>query len=139
MKNSKLWMRIVGGFYLLTFIVAGILRVPIRTLAPETTLDLAAVGDPVAKLLVDTWFLIGLDFAAIGVALLIASRMPEKASSLVWGVLCFEIVRGIGGDTYMLMQGYAVVPHVIWVMIHTVIIVTGLIVLRRSPEVKTDG
>lgn len=136
--DSKLWMRVVGGFYLLTFVVAGIIRVPIRTLAPEGTLDLAGAGDQVAKLLVDTWFMMGLDFAAIGVALLIASRIPEKSVSLIWAVLCFEIVRGIGGDTYMLIQGYAVVPHVIWVMIHTAIIVTGLIILRRSPQVRTD-
>ena len=66
MSAAKLWLRCVGAFYLLMFVVAALVRLPIRVLGPEGTLERAATGDPTARLLVDTWTTLGLEFAAVG-------------------------------------------------------------------------
>jgi hypothetical protein len=124
-------MRIVGVFYLVQATIAAIVRLPVRVLAPAGTLEAAAGADPVARLLVDTWILFGLEIAVVGGALLIASRAPERAIPLVWLVLALELFRGIVHDLHMIGRGYDPAPFVIWVVIHLVIIGTGYWSLRR--------
>ena len=68
--------------------------------APEGTLIRALAGDATAKLLVDTWVTLGLEFGTISLALFIASHWPGGATALVWTVLGLELVRGIGTDVY---------------------------------------
>jgi hypothetical protein len=129
-------MRLVGILYLFMFVVAGIVRVPIRVMAPAGTLAEASAGNPVARLLVDTWVTLGLEFCGVGLALLVASRAPERATALIWAVLGIELVRGIGTDVYMIARGYDPTPHVVWIVIHAVVIATGwraLSSLRRHP------
>ncbi len=131
MKATKLWLRVIGLFYLFVFIIAGIVKIPIRTLAPEGTLDRAASGDILAKLLADSWLTVGVDYAALGLGLLLASRKPESAESLIRAILLFELIRGIGIASYMIIQGYEPAPQIFFVILHTAVIVTGIIVLRN--------
>jgi hypothetical protein len=139
MKTTKLWMRVVGAFYLLVFVIAGIIKIPVRTLAPEGTLDLAAAGDLMAKLLSVSWVTIGIDYAALGIGLFLGSRRPEKAESLIQAILTFELVRGIGIASYMITQGYDPLPQIFFIILHTAVIVTGIIVLRNfRNESKTE-
>jgi hypothetical protein len=136
MTPLKWWLRVVGFLYLLMFAVAALLRLPIRAMGPQDALSRAAAGDPTARLLVDTWVTLGLEFLAVGTALLVASRTPDRARALVWTVLGLEVVRGIGTATYMLARGYEPLPHVIWILIHLTVIATGLRSLRQSREVR---
>jgi hypothetical protein len=131
MKTTKLWLRIIGSFYLVVFVLAGLLKISIRTIAPAGTLDRAAAGDVLAKLLADSWLTIGIDYAALGIALLLASRKPESSASLILGILVFELIRGIGIASYMIIQGYEPSPQIFFVILHTVVIVTGVVVLRN--------
>jgi hypothetical protein len=130
MNRLRWWMRIVGAFYLLQFVVNAIVKAPIRTFGPKGALALEAAGDPMARFLVDTWVTFGLEIAAIGLALLIFSRKPDQAKALVWAVIGIEVLRGIVADTYMISRGLPLVGLVIWIVIHTVTIVTGLLFLR---------
>ena len=128
-------MRIVGTLYLFLFIAAAFLRLPIQAEGPPGILDHAAAGDPTARFVVDTWVVLGLELGVIGAALLIASRFPAKATAVVWFVIGNELFWGIGSDIYKLARGYAATVPVIWILIHSVIIGTGLFVLRQSsPE-----
>jgi hypothetical protein len=99
-------------------------------LGPQGTLERAAAGDPTARLLVDTWTTLGLEFAALGGSLLLASRAPARARALIWAVLAIELVRGIGTDLYMMARGYRPAEQLAWIVAHLVIIATGLRVLR---------
>lgn len=128
------WMRIVGAFYLLQFVVMAILRIPIKSLAPDA-LSPAAAGDTMAKFLVDTWILFGVEVGVIGLGLLLASRMVLQAKALVWTVIGIEFFKGPVCDIYMLMRGYEPATFIVWIVIHTVIIVTGLWALKRSSPV----
>lgn len=132
MRRLQWWMRVAGALYLLQAVIAAIVLLPIRVLGPAGTLARAAAGEPTAKLLVDTWVLFGLEVAVVGAALLLASRVPAQASVLVATVLGLELVRGIGHDIYMMVRDYDATPFVVWIVIHTVLIVTGLVFLRRA-------
>ena len=132
MKALVLWMRFVGGFYLLQFFMVAIVRAPIRAMSPEGTLSLEAAGDPVARFLVDTWIGFGLESAAIGIGLIVASRYPSQAGPLVWTVILIEVAKGIIFDFYMIARGYEVFAFIIWIVIHSIIIATGLSALRKA-------
>ena len=131
----KWWMRIVGVFYLLLFVATAIIRLPIQILGPESTLELNASGDKIAMFIVDTWVILGLALAAMGIGLLIGSRAPTRARALVWNAIGFEFVWGLFSDVYQLARGYPLHAILIWIVIHIIIISTGFIVLRKSPRV----
>ena len=125
-------MRIVGVFYLLQFVMNSFVMAPIRAVGPRDALAQASAGDPTARFLVDTWITFGLEVGAIGVALLVASRVPASARALVWAIIGIEVARGIVDDIYMISQGYDLTTYVVWIVIHTVVIVTGLLFLRSA-------
>lgn len=130
----KLWMRVVGIVYLVQFVAGGIIKAPIQMLAPSGTLDAAASGEPLAKFLVDTWLALGIESGVIGVALLVFARAPERAAGLVWAVLGIELLKGPAYDIYMIMEGYRASVFIIWIVVHSVIILTGLAALRKSRQ-----
>ena len=124
-------MRIVGVFYLLQFVMMAFVKAPISSIGPKGALALAAAGDPLARFLVDTWIAFGIEVGVIGVGLLISSRIPDQAKALVWTVIGIELLKGPAYDIYMITRGYELTAFVIWIVIHTAIIVTGLLSLRR--------
>lgn len=130
MAKLKLWLRVVGVFYLLQFVMSVFVLAPIRAMGPKGALDQAAAGDPLARFLVDTWVTFGLEVGAIGVVLLLASRQVEQSKFLVWTIIAIELARGIIADIYMLSRGNDMTVAVIWIVIHSAVIVTGLLVLR---------
>ena len=132
MTRLAWWLRIVGVFYLLQFVMMVFVRGPISAQGPEGALALAAAGDPMARFLVDTWVTFGLEVGAIGVGLLLASRRPDQAKALVFTVIAIELLRGIAADIYMLSRGHRLSVLVPWLVIHSVIIVTGLLSVRST-------
>ena len=134
MKTLTWWMRAVGVFYLVSFVAATFLRVPIKAEGPEGVLALADAGDPVARFLVDTWVTLGIELFVLGTALLIASRVPAQAKALVWTILSMELFRGIGIDIYKMTRGYALTGLIVWIIIHSVIIISGLYALNKASE-----
>jgi hypothetical protein len=133
------WMRIVGAFYVLQAVVIIVARAPIRTFGPEGTLEQADAGDPIAGFVVDTWTTFGVEVGVIGVALLIAARSPERARILAWTVIAIEAVRGIGTDVVQIARGIEVAGYLAWIPIHTVVIVTGVLVLRDAATSGPDA
>jgi hypothetical protein len=119
------WMRIVGALYLFLCIAAIILRLPIRAEGPKGLLAQARSGDAVARYAVDTWFILGLYFLVVGTCLLVFSDAPGDARALIWAVLGFELA-GILVDIYKLQRGYGRGAPVTWLVIHSVIIASGL-------------
>jgi hypothetical protein len=134
MTLARWWMRVVGLFYVLVFVVVVFVKAPIQVEGPPGVLELARSGDRVAAFVVDTWVTLGLFVLAVGIGLLAASRIPRQSVGLVWAVACFE-ASGIVADVYKITRGYDVKAPVTWMVIHGVIIATGLLTLRnRSPE-----
>lgn len=136
-KWLKLWMRIIGALYLFLFIAAALLKLPIKVLAPEGTLSQASAGDPLSMFLVDTWVILGLAIGSIGLALLLASRIPSRAKVLVQTVIGFELIWGIGSDIYQILRGHNIEKILPWIVIHIIIITTGITVLRKTQKTDT--
>ncbi|MGH9226399.1 MAG: BphX family protein [Acidimicrobiales bacterium] len=132
MNKLTWWLRIVGVFYLLQSVGMALVKAPIRTFGPEGALSRADAGDPIATFLVDTWFTFGLEVGAIGLALLVASRYLQLAPGVAWTVLAIEVTRGILNDVYMIARGIEVPGYLVWIVIHSVVIATGLQALRAA-------
>ena len=130
MVNVKWWLRLVGVYYVVQFVTNAIVHAPISTVGPQDALARAA-GDPTARFLVDMWITFGLEILGIGIVLLIASRTPNEAKLLVWTILGIELARGILNDVYMISRGYNMTVFVVWIVIHTVVILTGLLALQE--------
>ena len=126
------WMQVVGAFYVLQFVMMVLVRAPIRTFGPKGTLDRADAGDSLAEFVVDTWTFFGLEVLAVGVVLLLATRRGELAQGAVYAVLGIEISRGVLADLYMIARGVHVGGYLVWIVIHSVVIATGVLVLRAS-------
>jgi hypothetical protein len=132
MKGMKWWMRGVGAFYVLM----GAFNTPliIEARLPAQYPDLGVPPDSfAARALIDTWFMFGLEVIVIGLALLYFSRDPGQNVALIWMVLGLELIRGIADDIYLLGRGYEpAIIYIIWILIHSIIIVSGLLVLRAA-------
>jgi len=131
-------MRIVGAFYLFLFVGAAILKLPIQLLGPEGTLEKAIAGDALARFLVDTWVILGLAICAIGIALLTASRHPAQSTALAWTVIGFEFIWGMISDIYQILRGHPIEKIIVWIIIHLVIITTGILALRNAGKRNTS-
>ena len=129
------WMQIVGAFYVVQFVMMAVVQAPIRTFGPPGALSKADAGDSLARFVVDTWTIFGLEVGAVGVMLLIATRRTELAAGAIWTVLAIEVGRGLIADTYMIARGINVGGYLVWIVIHSVVIVTGLAALRASRRV----
>ncbi|MBI4187091.1 MAG: BphX family protein [Chloroflexi bacterium] len=131
MNRLKWWFRVVGVIYVLLgvgfipFINAARLGVmlpgfdaPIRGVAYRGLLDFS--------------FMFGLDLLVIGAFLLFSSRNPLRYIPLVWLIVALEIVRGIFDDIYMIARGYFAPFYIGFILLHLVIIVTGVVFTRRA-------
>ncbi len=137
MSKLTWWMRVVGILYLFLFVAATFLKLPIQAEGPAGILERAESGDVTARFVVDTWVVLGLMLGVIGTTLLIASRYPAKGIALVWMVIGNEFFWGIGSDIYKLARGYAAPVPVMWILIHSIIIVTGVLALRKAKSANT--
>ena len=126
------WMRIVGVFYLAQFVAMTFARAPIRTFGPDGALDAAEAGDPIAEFLVDTWTTFGIEVGAIGVALVVAATRPRYSWGVAVTVLWIEVTRGIVNDVIFIARGIEVPGYLGWILIHSVVIATGVVAMRRS-------
>jgi len=138
-QQLKWWMRLVGGFYIFLAVMS---LPPIRangflSVFPELAGQQATLA---FELLIDAWVMFGLELGVIGVMLIVFSRAPLQALSLVYTVIGLEIVRGVLDDIYMITRGYSVGFYIGFIAVHLLIIVTGLAFSRqRAAELKPVG
>ena len=138
MNKLMRWSLVVGAFYVLQAVGMAVLRLPIKTFGPEGALEMADGGDAVARFLVDTWFTFGLEVAAVGIALLVASRRTELLRGVAWTVLGIEVLRGVLNDIVMIARGIEVPGYLVWIAIHSVVIATGVAALRAAYGESTE-
>jgi hypothetical protein len=132
------WMRIVGIFYLANFVAMAIVHAPIRTFGPDGALDAADAGNEIAEFLVDTWTIFGIEVGAIGVALLVAAARPRYSWGVAATVLGIEATRGVLTDVVFIARGIDPVGgYLVWIAIHSIVIVTGLAAMRRSSTARS--
>ena len=126
-------MRVVGTFYVLLFVVGAIIKLPVQETLSQAGISLDQ-SNLAHRFLVDTWVMFALELGVVGLALWYFSNQPYDSRSLVWTVLGLELVRGIVDDVYMLIRGYSQPFYIGWIVIHTIIILSGLWALRNASE-----
>ncbi len=132
MNGLTWWMRFVGAFYLLLGIgfIPFINEARLPLMLPTFT---ASPNTVEYKALIDWTFVFGLDLLVIGAVLIYGARNPLKNVILVWLVIWLEAIRGILDDIYYISRGYVSVPfYVGFIVVHAIIIVTGIIFLRQA-------
>lgn len=131
MKHLKIWFIIVG----ITYMLLGIGFIP-----PLNELRLDSVipgfdappGGPAYQGFLDFTFMFGLDLIVIGGFLLYCSRQPHKHLNIVWLIICLEFVRGILDDIYLIIMGYDLAFYIGFIIVHTIIILTGYFGYKKA-------
>jgi hypothetical protein len=132
MRSLKWWMRLVGGFYILLGLINTppviAARIPIIYPYLSQQLESAAV-----QLLIDVWFMFGVEILVMGAMLLVASQSPWKNRILVYTILWLELTRGIGIDLYWITRGlYDNTFYIGFAIVHLIIILTGWVALANT-------
>ncbi len=133
MKKLTWWFRIVGVFYLLLtamniwvlFFSDGQMMAD-QLPAPMDT-------DPLAiKAFLDAWLVFVFEFGVLGVFALVASRAPLQHRIMVWVIVFAELFRGVLADAIWITRGYDAAGYIGFIVIHLIIIVTGIVFLRQA-------
>lgn len=131
MKALRIWMVAVGVFYVFNLVITwpSFFAPQLPNMYPD--IDLFQ-GQPIFQLLLDAWLVVGLGLTAIGIVLLVGSRQPLRYyAALIPVVLLTEVLFGIW-DIYSAL-GYEAVPlAMITLLVHVVIIVTGVWVWGKA-------
>jgi hypothetical protein len=130
MKKLVWWLRIVGVFYLFLTLLNlwAIFFNPdfFRANLPYQADNL------VVRVFSEAWLAFILELGVLGGMLLYASRQPERSRLLVLTVIWAEVFRGIVDDVFFLSRGYPTMSYIPFIVIHLIIIITGIIFLREA-------
>lgn len=131
MNKLKWWFRLVGAFYVLLGIgfIPALNAARLPFMLPNFD---APLGGVAYRALLDFSFMFGLDLLVIGLFLIYAASRPLQHKSLVWLIIALESVRGILDDIYMIVSGYAAPFHVGFIVVHLIIITTGVAFVREA-------
>jgi hypothetical protein len=133
MKKLQWWFRIVGVFYL----VLTLMNIYALFLGGDQlfadTLPAPMNTDPLAiRAFMDAWMVFVFELGVLGAVALVASQAPLKNHIMVWVIVGAEIFRGVVADAIWIAQGYAASSYIGFIVIHLVIIASGVIFLRQA-------
>lgn len=134
MQQLSRWMRAVGTFYIINgvaltvvYLVPAAQRGMISQVVPG-----ADAADPLVGYALEIWLMFALEVFVIGGFLLVGSRDAWANRILVVTVLGLELIRGILDDLIWIASGYPAGFYIGWIAVHALIIVTGVLALRRA-------
>ena len=132
MNKLKWWFRVVGGFYLLLTamnlygLFLGGAQMYTDTLpAPMNSEPLAG------QAFADAWLVFVFEMGVLGVMAFVASKAPIENRIMAWVIIWAEVFRGAIADAIWIARGYSA-SYYIFIAIHLVIILTGIMFLRQA-------
>ncbi len=137
MKKLQWWFRVVGVWYLLL----GLMNIYMMFLGSTQMLveNLPFPADEWAiRAFVDGWSPFLFEMFGIATFALWASRQPQKHVSAALLMVWLEFTHGVLDDIYLIARGYDAAGYITFIVIHLIIIVTGLLFSRQT-EAKTAG
>lgn len=138
-RKLRLWMRVVGVLYL----IIGLRLLPFINGPMIEAIGLDALytggdieeGSPAFDFVLDWMATFGLAIVPMGALLLVAAREPVRNRLFVWLAIAHEAVAGILDDIWFITRDYTEPGFLYgWIVLHVIVIVTGLRVLRRAPD-----
>ena len=132
MKKLIWWFRIVGAFYLLLALMnMYFVLVNPSSIGDMTTFPFPSTNDTVMAF-VDGWSPFAFEILGIATFMLWASRNPRRYLGSVWLLVWLEFLHGVLDDIYLIARGYDVVGYIVFIVIHLVIIGTGVVFARQA-------
>ncbi len=135
MKKTIWWLRIVGVFYLfltlmnLYFLFFSDLQIFRDTLPfPADAFAIRAFAD--------AWMVFVFELGVLGAMMLYASRDPARSGILVLTVVMAEVFRGVVADVIWISRGYSAASYIPFIIVHLIIIVTGIMFLWQEHQEK---
>jgi hypothetical protein len=128
MKQLTWWFRFMGVFYTLLGVI-NLYSVLVDPAYFESVVP-SAWGSAAVQAFVDGWSPFAFEVIGIGTFCLWASRRPEKYVSTVWLLVWLELLHGVFDDTYLISRGYGVASYVAFIVVHFIIIGTGIRAVR---------
>ena len=133
MKRLIWWFRITGVVY----VVLGVSWLPFAN-APKLELVIpgfdAPIGGAAYNGFLDWMVVFALEMIVVGVFLIVSSRKPLANLPLVWLIVALSAVRGIADDIYMIVQGYPLASNLVFIALHSAIIITGVLFARAARQ-----
>jgi hypothetical protein len=127
------WLRIVGALYLLLGVM-GLLYVLLSPQASAASMVPPSYSaDEVTVRALNNQFLpTVLGWLVLGVMMLYGSREPARARILVLLVALLELFVWVTSDIVWLVNGLPAVAGIPFLVLHTIIGVTGIVFLRQT-------
>lgn len=134
MNKMKWWFQIVGAFYLLLSLMnVYILFFSGGSQMLTDTLPAPMNADPLAgQAFADAWLVFVFELGVLGAMSLVASRDPAKNRIMAWVIIWAEVFRGILADAIWITRGYDAGSYSGFIVIHLVIVATGIMFLRQA-------
>jgi hypothetical protein len=135
MKKLQWWFRIVGVWYLLL----GLMNIYMMFLGNQAYFaqSMPFPADEWAiRAFVDGWSPFLFEMFGIAIFALWASRNPGKYVSAALLIIWLEFTHGILDDIFLIVRGYDAAGYIGFIVIHLIIIGTGLLFARpvKAPE-----
>jgi hypothetical protein len=133
MNKLKWWFRVIGAFYLLltamnlSALFLGSGQMFADTLPAPMNTDAFAV-----QAFGDAWLVFVFELGVLGAMALVAAREPARNRIMAWTIIWAEVFRGIVADAIWITRGYAVASYAIFIVIHLIIIVSGVVFVRQT-------
>lgn len=96
-------------------------------------------GDIAVRAFSDAWLVFALGLGALGVMMLYASRHPGHNRILVMTVILIEVVSGVIADAIWIARGHPPVIYIPFIVVHLIIIGTGVALLRRESSEQSPA
>lgn len=140
MKKLTWWFRIVGVWYLLLTLM----NLYMMFLGGEQGQKLIIDSFPfpadewVVRAFVDGWSPFMFEMFGIATFALWASRSPGKYVSAALLIVWLEFTHGVLDDIYLIARGYDAAGYIGFIVIHLIIIITGLLFVRQA-QAQTES
>lgn len=136
MKSIKWWFRIVGVFYLLLAMMnLYFVLIDQSLIATSTTFPFPETSDTI-QAFIDGWSPFAFEIFGLATFMLWASRNPSRYLGAVWLIVWLELMHGVLDDIYLISRGYDPVSYTIFIIIHLIIIITGILFVQKAEKVS---
>lgn len=132
MNKLRWWFRIIGIFYLLLTMMNLFFLFFSNGQMFADTLPAPMNIEPLAvRAFMDAWMVFVFEFGVLGAMALVASRKPGQSRIMAWVIILAELFRGVVADAIWIGRGYAASSYIGFIVIHVVIMATGVWFLRQ--------
>ncbi len=134
MKKLQWWFRIFGVWYLLLTLMNLYMMYLGGEQGQKMIIDTLPfpADEWVVRAFVDGWSPFLFEMAGIATFALWASRSPGKYVSAALLLVWLEFTHGVLDDSYLIARGYDAASYIGFIVIHLIIIVTGVLFARQA-------